>query len=452
VQSHPAIRIFLAIVLLSASLFWLKCIKDIPYYDDDYQFYFDPPPPSAFHYFLHKNPRNAYAWRPLEATALVFIQQKWGLNPFPIHFAAVAGHLLIAISLFYIFRKLYDEKIGVIAAILFSIHPAAVHPAASIDTLSQIYGVLFTYLAGYIFLFRDKSITRDILGFACVVIALLWKETSICIFPVLFLAYFLTGKLRAEKRALIMILILIAGYVAARHVLDFPSLKFGGSGRFGINFFRVPANLAVLWFTALNPFSTLQIFIAQKTRDFSFLLLVGCYFLILLLLLVTLLYKQKQLIRISVWFFLIGSALLIPTVFFNHVSELYVYGLLPFACGLLAVFFIKTFELPRWANYLGKLSLIVFLFVSISSVYTKSAAMFSTAKQAERLSDEVVNAVKLQPQGGTLILQNPECKYQYSIFVACGYEAINESFDWILYKAGRPDVKIEMRQEKSTVE
>lgn len=451
-RSHLPIRIFLAIFLFGAALFWLKCTKDIPYYDDDYQFYFDPTPPSTFHYFLHKNPRNAYAWRPLEATALVLIQQKYGLNPFPIHFAAAAGHLLIAILLFYIFRKLYDEKIAAIAAILFSIHPAAVHPVASIDTLSQIYGVLFTYIACYIFLFRNKSINRDILGLSCVVIALLWKETSICIFPVLFLAYFLWERLKAEKRTLIMILILIGGYVAARHILDFPSLKFGGSGRFGINFFRVPANLVVLWFTALNPFSTLQIYISQKTRDFSFLFLVGSYFLILLFLLIVLFYKQKQLIRISIWFFLIGSALLIPTVFFNHVSELYVYGLLPFACGLLAAFFMKTFELPEWANYLGKLSLIVFLIVSISSLYTKSAAMYSTAKQAERLTDEVLSAVKLQPQGGTLILHNPNCKYQYSIFVACGYEAINESFDWILYKAGRPDVKIEVRDKKSTAE
>jgi hypothetical protein len=208
----------------------------------------------------------------------------------------------------------------------------------------------------------------------------------------------------------------------------------------------------VLWFTTMSPFSTLQIFIAQKTRDYSFLFLVACYFLILLSLLITLFYKQKQLIRISIWFFLIGSALLIPTVFFNHVSELYVYGLLPFACGLLAAFFIKTFELPRWANYLGKLSLIGFFIVSIISVYTKSAVMYSTAKEAERLTNEVLTAVKLQPQGGTLILQNPDCKYQYSIFVACGYEAINESFDWILYKAGRPDVKIEVREKNSTAE
>jgi hypothetical protein len=112
----------------------------------------------------------------------------------------------------------------------------------------------------------------------------------------------------------------------------------------------------------------------------------------------------------------------------------------------------KTSELPQWSNYLGKLSLIVFLVLSIHAVYTKSAAMFTTAKEAERLTDEVISAVKLQPRGGTLILQNPECEYQYSIFVACGYEAINESFDWILYKAGRPDVKIEMRRAESTVE
>jgi hypothetical protein len=452
VQSHQLIKIILGIFLLAAAFFWLKCVKDIPYYDDDYQFYFDPQPPSVFHYFLHKNPRNAYAWRPLEATVLVLIQQKWGLNPFPVHFAAVAGHLLTAILLFVIFRKLYDEKIGVIAAILFVVHPAAVHPVASIDTLSQIYGVLFTYLGCFIFLFRDQSMKRNILGLGCVVIGLLWKETSICIFPILFLAYLLSGKLMKEKRTLIMILILIAGYVSARNILDFASLKFGGGGRFGINPFRVPANLAILWFTALNPFSTLQVFIAQRMKDFPFLLLVGGYFLILLGLLITLFYKHKQINRISIWFFLIGCALLIPTVFFNHVSELYVYSLLPFACGLLAVFFVKVFALPRWANYLGKLSLIVFLIVSINSVYTKSEVMFSTAKQAERLTDEVLNAVKLQPPGGTLILQNPDCKYQYSIFVACGYEAINESFDWILYKAGRPDVKIEMRKGKSTIE
>lgn len=442
----------MAIVLLSASLFWLKCIKDIPYYDDDYQFYFDPQPPSIFHYFLHKNPRNAYAWRPLEATVLVLIQKEWGLNPFPIHFAAVAGHLLIAILLFYTFRRLYDEKIGAIAAILVSIHPAAVHPVASIDTLSQIYGVLFTYVACFIFLFCEKSIKRDIIGLVCVMVALLWKETSICIFPVLFLAYLLAGKLKTEKRTLIMILILIAGYVAARNILDFPSLKFGGSGRFGINFFRAPVNLAVLWFTVLNPFSTLQIFIAQKTKDFSYLLLVGFYFLILLLLLVTIFYKQKQLIRTLIWSFLIGSALLIPTVFFNHISELYVYSLLPFACGLLAVFFMKSFELPKWADVVRKFSLALFLIVSINSAYTKSAAMLSTGKQAERLTDEVLRAVKSQPPGGTLILRNPDCKFQYSIFVACGYEGINESFDWILYKAGRPDVKIEMKRVESTAE
>ena len=109
-------------------------------------------------------------------------------------------------------------------------------------------------------------------------------------------------------------------------------------------------------------------------------------------------------------------------------------------------------ELPRWADALRKFCLVVFLVVGVSSVYAKSTAMLSTGKQAERLTDEVLNAVKSQPQGGTLILQNPDCKYQYSIFVACGYEAINESFDWILYEAGRPDVKIEMRQGKSIVE
>lgn len=451
-RSHLTIRILLVTFLLGSSLLWLKCIKDIPYYDDDYQFYFDPQPQSSFHYFLHKNPRNAYAWRPLEATTLVLIQKKWALNPFPIHFATVAGHLLLAILIFFIFRKLYDEKIGAIAAIIFSIHPAAVHPVASIDTLSQIYGVLFTYISCFIFLFWDRAIKRDILGLACVVIALLWKETSVCIFPVLFLAYLLSDKLNKEKRTLVLILILIVGYVAARHVLDFPSLKFGGSGRFGINLFRAPVNFAILWFTALNPFSTLQIFIAQKMKNFSLLLLVGCYFLIMFLLLITVLYKKRELIRITIWFFLIGSALLIPTVFFNHVSELYVYSLLPFACGLIALLFIKIFELPKWADALRKFCLIVFLVVSVSSVYTKSAAMLSTGKQAERLTNEVINAVKSQPHGGTLILQNPDCKYQYSIFVACGYEAINESFDWILYKAGRPDVKIEMRPEKSTVE
>ncbi len=310
-RSNLTIRIFLATFLLGSSLLWLKCIKDIPYYDDDYQFYFDPQPQSSFHYFLNKNPRNAYAWRPFEATTLVLIQKKWELNPFPIHFAAVGGHLLLAILLFLIFRKLYDEKIGAIAAILFSIHPGAAHPVASIDTLSQIYGVLFTYFSCFIFLFCDRSIKRDILGLACVAIALLWKETSVCIFPILFLAYLLSGKLNKEKRTLVLIVVLIVGYVAARHVLDFPSLKFGGSGRFGINLFRAPVNLAILWFTALNPFSTLQIFVSQKMKDFSFLLLVGCYFLIILLLLITLFYKQRQLIRISIWFFLIGSALLI---------------------------------------------------------------------------------------------------------------------------------------------
>jgi Dolichyl-phosphate-mannose-protein mannosyltransferase len=446
------IRVLLIIVLAGSSFFWLKCIKDIPYYDDDYQFYFDPPPQSPFHYFLHKNPRNAYAWRPLEATTLVLIQKKWALNPLPVHFVAVTGYLLIAILIFLIFRKLYDEKIGAIAAILFSIHPAAVHAVASIDALSQIYGVLFTYISCFIFIFCNKSTTRDIPGLVCIAIALLWKESSICILPVLILAYLISGKLNSEKRTLLMILVLTAVYIAVRMLLHFPSLKFGGGGRFGINLFRLPSNLAILWFTALNPFSTLQIFIAQKTKDLAFLIWVGSFFLFNLFLVVKLFLKQKQIIPISIGFFLIGCALLIPTCFFNHVSELYVYSLLPFCCGLIAIFLVKNLELPQWMNLLRKLSLCIFLIASIISVYTKSAAMLSTGKQAEKLTKEVISAVKLQPPGGTLILQNPDCKYHYSIFVACGYEAINESFDWILYKAGRPDVKIEIRRAKSTVE
>src|SRR5215475_2939835 len=116
----------------------------INYYSDDFQWYFDPPPSNIFHYFWHKNPYEHQAYRPLQASFLIFMQHFWGVDTLQIHLTQIALHVILS---WIVWKWMVNYGFTFLEAVLGSlfmlISQANAMAVLSVDTISQVSSALF---------------------------------------------------------------------------------------------------------------------------------------------------------------------------------------------------------------------------------------------------------------------------------------------------------------------
>ena len=126
-------------------------------------------------------PSDYFFATPLTASLLWLEHQFWGLAPWGYHAISLAWHVLNALLLFQLIRRLASPLAGVVA-LLFAIHPIQVETVAWITEQKNLFCFFFFLLAFHAFLDFDSSrkkwdYARTLLYF---IAALLCKSIAVC--------------------------------------------------------------------------------------------------------------------------------------------------------------------------------------------------------------------------------------------------------------------------------
>ncbi len=456
---------------LGAAVFFIYSAGlGIPYYSDDFEFLFLPPPPDPFYYFSHPGPVNQYAYRPIEAMVLGTIQKYALLNTVPVHVTVVFLHALVAWGVFLFLRRSgFSLAEAVLAWLFMASSQAGVHAVLSNDTFSQVCGTLWGYL-GLWWLYLslapgNREVSRPTeerrralyswAGLAAFSISLFSKETSVSFLLATGFILAITGwrerktatdALKAGVARFAPYALVTAAYFVIRSlvVIQQPAM---GEGRYdfhlGLNILK---NAAMLAFDAIVPFSAPRLFSAVVHRDLPILFGVA---LASALFAAIVLYGLHRTERKSLAFFLflLAGVCSFPVILMNHVSELYLYNMMPALSMLAGIGAGSAWNAlrPWWARGMASLFLAGFFVANIGAVHDKAALMQSNGERAAYLMEHLSKHIRTAPPNGRVILLNPlEPHSEYSIYLLPGFSVLKFSYTHIRKTNGRMDLTLEI--------
>lgn len=442
----------------------------IDYYADDFQWYFDPPPASIFHYFLHENPNITNAYRPLQSSFLVAVQRSFGLDTLPIHLTQIALHIALS---WLIYRWMvgygFARWQAMLGSLFMLVSQANVMAVLSNDTLSQVCGPLFGGISLWL-LHRSFGESRDgprqgvtnlgyyALSVGAFAASLLSKETSASFFVMVLCIILLKNAAIKHwslqlRRALVEIapyVVVLALYVGTRWALGLQRPAFH-SGRYGLHIgSNIVKNFAMFAFQAVLPASSVKAFAALKHGE---LILLGVMAGGSLLFAVAVAYglwhsRHRGLLALLGVFAVIG---LFPVVLMNKVSELYLYNSMPFISILVGAGLGKLIELSG-ANRLKRIAVVLFagflLASHVSAVQSKARSMRDAGAQSTLLLSRIEPYLERVPQNGQLLLLNPAIdQVEYSVFVMSGFNVLNTGLHRINEISRRADFDVKLIQQ-----
>jgi hypothetical protein len=436
------------------------------YFGDDYQFFFSPAPPDVLYYFLHKNPHNRVAYRPFEATALVVIQKYYGMETFPIHVLVLILHVLLSFLIFGAAVSLgYSWLAGVIASAYMLISQANSHAVLSNDTLSQVSGTFFGCMSVWLLYLAHTSsrsaenVSRPSLrsSYYCgsilmFLISLFSKETSISFFPMLGCLACLFAKGagsygRTIKKAALLVspyIAIVLLYFAARTYVGVAGPLSGSDSYHMALGWTTVKNGLLFGFGALTPVSTVGLAKGMGTGQFAIVAaavvssaVIGC----LMLLGCRRMRNGKTTIALA-----LGAVLgLFPVILMVHVSELYLYNVMPFVSLLVGIAWATFLRTPIPSLRFGMLGTITLALVAchVAAVRGKMLLMCSNGERMGPMLEEVAVHVPTVPDGGELLLVNPpEKQVKYSVFLLPDFWVLDFAAHRIRQMANREDVRI----------
>lgn len=460
-------------------IFWLALIAitvfsayssgfSIPYYGDDFKFFFSPDTPNPFYHFSHANPNNAYAYRPIEAAILFLIQSQAGLDPLLVHLFGIGLHIILAGMVFSFLRRAgFPLAEAMTGALFMGIAQAGVHAVLSNDTMSQLLGTVWGYSALWL-LARSYSFDRgvsaslsrggelpfriaSVIAFA---FSLLSKETSVGFLPALLLIAGIgvadpAARIFRWKRFILDTLPymgVFGGYMLAR-ILVVPQQPEFGSGTYSFHIgLNIAKNLGMLAVDMALPVSTEAVFVAVKQGN---MIMAGAAAAGTVLFLGIVAWglvhtRRKLLMALFGTLTLIGS---FPVVLMNHVNELYLYTMLPAFSVLVGVGVCGAVRATsRIRMRLVLLVMVAVLGVShVFAIRGKAALMQENGIRADRLIRQVSELVHAVPPGGKVLLLNePGPLPDYSIYRLHGFSVLKYGTRRILQVAKRNDIQFEI--------
>jgi hypothetical protein len=119
----------------------------VPYYADDFKFYFPALEMNWTDHFIETGPTTGF-YRPLQNAILTLIQQVAGSNPVPVHALTLAFHVGDVALVYKGSRWIgASDTQAVFAAGLMAVAQAGAAAVIGKDTLSQVGATLFGYLS-----------------------------------------------------------------------------------------------------------------------------------------------------------------------------------------------------------------------------------------------------------------------------------------------------------------
>ena len=283
---------------------------------------------------------NPEFYRPLEHLLIRGDVLLMGINPFDYRIAAILGHVLTALTVFWFARKAhFDHYVSLGATLIFGFNQANAMAALSNDAACQIYSTLFGTVALGL-LIREQpdgplKFRRAMFSALWLLGALMWKDAGISYLPAVAYLVLREGFLRPPDRRWRRVAVLAAPIIAVS-VLYF-AMRFhagvtgpgiGKTGRYDLWFgLNVPANLSLFLLGMLTPIGS-SIFVL-RVDNVLFLAFWSVTFLATCTGVISgniLCAKDRpsdrpRLIMLAVLMLLV----MLPDIFMNKVSELYIY-------------------------------------------------------------------------------------------------------------------------------
>ena len=138
---------------------------------------------TVFNTHLFQDIGGSNFYRPLQMISFMLDYSVWKLNPFGYHFTNLFFHILNVILTYFLVSRIFkNSNIGLLAGLIFAIHPvnteAVTYISGRADPLSAFFflSALLSYIK-----FREKRVRPwlFVLSLACFILALLVKESVI---------------------------------------------------------------------------------------------------------------------------------------------------------------------------------------------------------------------------------------------------------------------------------
>lgn len=398
------------------------------YYSDDFCYRVHDAATSPIYFLFNKNPLHGSAYRPLEFITLWFTQAISGYDTTLQHSIQILLHLLITFLLYSISQKLgLSKRSSIIASLFMLFSQSSVSAVSSNDTISQLYGTLFGFLSIYILYkdFREESSKKQyhhiILSVLFYAIALFSKELSLgfLITIVSLISYFAIkhNKIKSNILKILPFILVTIFYLIFRSSLELSTGQFG-SERYDLNIgFNLIKNTILLLVQAFIPFSSADIFIHIKNREFQNLILP---ILLTLSTIIVPLYgfikekRFKELLLLLFFYLSIMSA----AIGLNHVSELYTYQVLP----IFAIFIGSGYAMiykniqSKKIRQLLNIWITSIIIINISACHSKSNLLTIQGNQGINLHPQLKIIIDDHQINDTLYFVNKSYTPEYSIY------------------------------------
>ncbi len=389
-------------------------------------------------------------YRPLMSLVFSLIYPISGAAPFLFHLVQLTIHIVNAILVFLLFKKIVKDQFAFVLAIIFLVHPLNVEAVSYISALGEPLYVLFGLLA--LLRFQSKNTTKQaILVSILLLCSLLAKETGV-VFLVIIFAYYLLFA-RKQWRLLTVLgmtvvplitylfMRLAVAKVFVERIPDVPMMTAPLVDRI----FTMPA---IFWFYIKTFFFPNELFILQlwsiPRPDERFYLPLVLLLLVLLGLLILAVWVWKTnkhnlsaFIFFTVWF-LVGIGVhmqLIPLDF--TVADRYFYFAMIGLLGIIGVSFYNIRGVSPQLKYVGMTCIILIIVVlSVRTIvrntnWENGLSLYSNDLQYQQ-NDRIQNALAIELTNAgrnteanqhfkTLLARNPREPALY-VNLASGYE------------------------------
>lgn len=434
------------------------------YFSDDLLFFFNKPPQHLYEYFaIHGAAPQAY--RPLEAILLTAIQQHFHFNTLPIHLCSLACHAAMVCVVLAASRQLAMSGAERALAWIFALVAQVGAPAVlGNDCFSQVGSALFGALSAW-FLYRgwmpgneagtvgisSKWVWGSAAAYAT---SLFLKETGLgFLLAALTISALIAYRERGWAGRFKKAVVLSIPFGAATVVYWLARLHAGGavskSGSYQVRVgFNVIRNLAEFALAAFGPFSTVDGAIAFSMRHVPELLLQMAGFCFVAIVIAGGAYRSRRWAVCGVLAAL-AVASLFPAYLLTHVSELYLYNAIPFLALLFGISLGSLWTEGRWLRATAVVCATLLFCADIGADVEKAKMMARNGERAAAIYAQIEQYLPSLPRNGEVFLVNPATRDpEYSVFLLRGLDVV-EIGTWRIGPIfGRPDVRVEIMEER----
>jgi tetratricopeptide (TPR) repeat protein len=226
----------LAIVLLTGAFYAPSLSNGFIWDDDDYilnNFAIQSPAGLGDIWFSYKTPQ----YYPVVFTSFWIEYHLWGLHPFGYHLVNLVFHILNALLLYAVVKRL-RPSLAFAAALIFAVHPVQVETVAWITERKNIYGAFFYLLAIYYYVRWFESKRRLDYGGALIsfILALLSKSITVTFVAVPLLIRWWQGHKLRISDGLRLLPFALLGLLAGLNTVYLELFRVGAQG----SGFRLP--------------------------------------------------------------------------------------------------------------------------------------------------------------------------------------------------------------------